>query len=193
MKKLGWTHNIKNLKKDLKNDKATVLPRTDEVWKARALARKSPALHYYQAKRRRNIIIWSLVMLEPIINVISFLIVYLNRLDDVNASFGKQVTGYIGLWASLGVLGVYIAVYIPIILGNKIWVYTYNKQLIIAYIGIIRCYLVIDEKLWDKKPKKSTTYMYGRLKDGHRLEVCKDGMTCKIDIDIYKKPITPVI
>lgn len=193
MKKLGWTHHIKSFKKDIKQDKATVLPRTKEVLDARAQAKKSPALRYYQAKRRRNIIIWSVVMLEPIINVISCLIVYLIKLNKAKLGFGQQVTGYIGLWTSLGVLGAYIAVYIPIILGNKIWVYTYNKQLIIAYIGIIRCYLVVDEKLWDKKPKKSTTYMYGRLKDGNRLEVCKTGMTCKIDIDIYKKPITPVI
>ena len=97
MKKLGWTHNIKSMKKNLKKDKATVLPRTQEVWQARNIAKKSPALRYYQAKRRRNIIIWSLVMLEPIINVISCLIVYLIKLNKAKLGFGQQVTGYIGL------------------------------------------------------------------------------------------------
>lgn len=172
-----------------KQKRFTILPRTEEVYKARIQASNSKALKYYSRKRMINILIWSLIIIEPVANVITFLVLFYSTKE----SDPKHYINLIGLCTSGGVLASYLAAYIPIILGNKIWVYTYKKSLIIVYVGIIRCNLVIDEKLWDKKPKKMTTYMYGVAKDGQKIEVCKSGMSCQISMDVYQKPITPVI
>lgn len=172
-----------------KQKRFTLLPRTDEVYKAKQQASKSEVLKYYHHKRLRNILIWSLILIEPFVNVITFVTLYYST----KSSNPKHFIAFVGIWTSIGVLASYLAAYIPIVLGNKIWVYTYKKSLIIVYIGILKCNLVIDEKLWDKKPKKVTTYLYGRTKDGQKIEVCKSGMTCQISMDVYQKPITPVI
>lgn len=172
-----------------KEKRFTILPRTNDVYEARKQANTSKMLNHYAKVRMRNILIWSLIFIEPISNVIAFMSVYFSSEKDSAAQFA----GWVGMWVSIGVLAAYIIAYIPIILGNKIWVYTYQKTLIIVYVGIIRCHLVVDEKLWDKKPKKSHTYLYGVTKDGQKIEVFKDGMACKISMDTLQKPIIPVI
>lgn len=177
--------NIKNNKNKFWTKFISHKPKhTKDVADFQTQHKKSNALHFYRRKKKINLIIWSLIFIEPVSNVLAFLYLYLFT--------EQQTVGIIGLYTSGAILAAYAIAYIPIILSNKIWTYRYQGSLVIVYIGIIRCHLVIDEYLWDKKPKKITTYLYGVI-NGDKIEVCKNGGTCQISIDKNQKPITPVI
>lgn len=150
--------------------------RNQHLKEIRADAWAQRSVRFYDHKRKFNILLWSIILIEPIINVILFLVLYYTApqvKEYWNWANLQWAAGWVGSWIATGILVIYLSLYIPIVLSMKIFCWELNGQIIVVYVGVIKVHLAIDSYIWDKKPKKFSGSLYGKLKDGSKLQMKK--------------------
>lgn len=170
IKKMESVQKIPENKKT-KVSKWSLKPKRNEhLLQVRDAAKGSKTYLHYAYKKRFNIMLWSLILIEPVANVITFMTIFLVQYLSKDPIQFQMLVGFIGMWVSIGILVIYLSAYIPIITGMKLFAWEHNGEIIVIYVGILKVHLAIDDYIWDNKPKRWSATLIGKLVDGSRLE-----------------------